>query len=221
MSTRQAYVGELEDLRLQVELMGIKVDRNLERMRAVLEHGDVNAGEFALQADDDIDATYIALTNRCYEIMALQAPVATDLRLLVSVVRVTAEFERVGDLALRAVKVALVDHEQLREASGLFDILVVMADRATEAFRLALDGWSSGDLARIEPIVAAAPLAGLQEQLAGAVTRLTGRSAPQLAARAVIIGQALDRIGDHARVVAARVRYLLTADPQHLAAEVR
>lgn len=221
MRSRQLYVGELEDLRLQVELMGIKVDRNVERMREVLLHGNERVGALAVAADDDIDDTYIALTNRCYEVMARQAPVATDLRLLVSVVRVTAEFERVGDLALRVVKVTLAGHAELRDTPSIFDILAVMADRGTEAFRTALDGWSSGDLAIVEPIVASPPLAGLQEQLVASITRLVGPPAPQLAARAVIIGQALDRIGDHARVVAARVRYLLTGDPAHLAAEVR
>ena len=54
----------------------------------------------------------VSLTERCYEVLARENPVASDLRLVVSVVRVTSELERVGDLCLRVVK-ASIDHERL------------------------------------------------------------------------------------------------------------
>ena len=49
---RQAFTAELEQLRLQVELMGVRVDENLERMREVLHNGDVDLATTAVQADD-------------------------------------------------------------------------------------------------------------------------------------------------------------------------
>jgi phosphate transport system protein len=218
---RTAYAAALDDLRVQVELMGIKVDQNLERMRETLRNADLAAAEAALRADDDIDDTNVALTHRCYEMTALQQPVASDLRLLVSIVRVTSELERVGDLALRVVKVCAEDHDLLASAPEVYDILLVMADRAIDSFRAALDTWSTEDLRGAAALVDHAPMAGLPAQLAASVTRLRGAAAPTIAARAVTVGQALDRIADHARVIAARVRYLVTGDAAHLAAEVR
>ena len=87
---RVTYTAELEQLRLQVEVMGVRVDQNLERMRQVLETGDPTVAADALGADDDIDAMNVSLTERCYEVLARENPVASDLRLVVSVIRVAA-----------------------------------------------------------------------------------------------------------------------------------
>src|SRR5438105_3671966 len=103
---RLHYSGELEQLRLQTEVMGVRVDENLERMRQVLLTGDLRLAEVALGADDDIDDMNVSLTERCYQILARESPIAGDLRLVVSVIRVISELERVGDLSLRVVKLA-------------------------------------------------------------------------------------------------------------------
>lgn len=218
---RANYAGHLVDLRVQVELMGIKVDRNLERMRVVLHDGDLDVAARAMGYDDDIDATNLSLMERCYELTALQAPVATDLRLVVSVVRVCSEMERVGDLALRVVKIGAEDHGVLVSEPAAFDVLSVMADRSTDAFRSALSAWATMDIAVATRLVEEPQMAGLSGQLATHLLRMKGDNAALCAARSVIVGQALDRIADHARVIGARIRYLLTGDAAHLAAEVR
>ena len=61
---RAAYQAELEQLRIQVELMGVRVDQNLERMRSVLHHGDEGEASLAIAADDEIDAMQVSLTER-------------------------------------------------------------------------------------------------------------------------------------------------------------
>src|SRR5829696_1950468 len=106
---RLRYSEELEQLRIQVELMGVLVDENLERMREVLTSGDEVLAAQALAADDDVDAMNVSLIERCYTLLAREGPVASDLRLIVSVVKVLNEFERVGDLALRVVKAGALD----------------------------------------------------------------------------------------------------------------
>ena len=71
---RVTYGAELEQLRLQVEVMGVLVDQNLERMRQVLETGDPTVAGHALGADDDIDAMNVSLTERCYEVLGRENP---------------------------------------------------------------------------------------------------------------------------------------------------
>lgn len=211
----------LDDLRLQVELMGLRVDENLERMRMVLRTADAELAEDALRSDDAIDALHLGLTERCYSLCALKAPVAADLRLTMAVVRVSAELERVGDLSLRVVKIAWTDGALLRREPEVHAVLVEMADRAVAAFRHALTAWSRLDQDAAAAVVDATPMQGLSAELAACITRLRGDLAPQVAARAVRVGDALDRIADHARVIGARVRYLVSGDPLHLVAEVR
>jgi len=150
------YSAELEQLRLQVEVMGVLVDQNLERMRQVLETGDPTVASHALGADDDIDAMNVSLTERCYEVLARENPVASDLRLVVSVIRASSELERVGDLALRVVKAAL-DHDLLVGAGAQVLVRAAQGDEvAGEVQRgagvaLLLGHVDAGELAEGQP----------------------------------------------------------------------
>jgi len=220
-TARAAYQAELDQLRLQVELMGVRVDENLERMRTVLTDGDRALAGVALAADDEIDAMQVSLTERCYDLLAREQPVASDLRLIVSVVRITAELERIGDLALRVVKLA-DHHELLHRSPEITDVLAALCDRAIDHYRLALRAFSAAS-----PELAAEVSAGSSEadllmgRLVSEVHRLDGDDAVAVAVKAMTAGQALSRIDDHAGVLGARLRYLFTGDPDHLAAEVR
>jgi phosphate transport system protein len=218
---RQTYAAELEQLRLQVEVMGVRVDQNLERMRDVLDSGDPRLADQGVNADDDIDAMNVSLTERCYDLLRREQPVATDLRLIVSVIRVLGELERIGDLALRVLKLA-PQQSLMTSNPGTYDILVVMADESIERYRTALRAWAADDLGLANEAAATSPaMAIYRERLTTELLRLDGPDAVELALATTTAGQAFDRIADHACIIGARLRYLLTGDPDHLAAEVR
>jgi phosphate transport system protein len=217
---RQHYTAELEQLALQVEMMGVLVDQNLERMRDVLHGGDAATAAQAVAADDRIDAMNVSLMERCYELLRREAPVASDLRLIVSVLRVTPELERIGDLALRVVKLQ-PDHDLLVAVPRAFDVLETMADHAVDRYRDALRAWSALDLDLADRVAAEAPPGVAATQLVEALLAYGGSDGVAVTLRTMVAGQALDRIADHAAVLGARVRYLITGDPDHLAAEVR
>ena len=218
---RQGFHEELEQLRLQVELMGVRVDENLERMRDVLRTGDELLAATAFAADDDIDAMNVSLTERCYLLLGREAPVASDLRFVVSVVRIISELERVGDLALRVVK--LWSEQPVLSATGVvWDILLTLADEAVEHYRTALRAWSTQDLGVATTLATAARGLDLYyERLVTELQRLEGPDAVRVAMDALVAGRALERIADHSAIIGARLRYLITGEPAHLAAEVR
>lgn len=218
---RQGFSAELDQLRMQVEVMGVRVDQNLERMRTFLASGDLEVASAALAADDDIDAMNLSLTERCYDLLARESPVASDLRFIVSVMRVLGELERIGDLSLRVAKVG-VDWDVIRQYPITYDILVSMADTAVDLYRQALAAWSSQDLAQADHLARSGQSLDLaNEQLARELVRLDGPTAVPAALHSLVIGKALDRIADHAAIIGSRLRYLLTGDPGHLAAEIR
>lgn len=215
------FEAELDQLRLQVEVMGVRVDQNLELMREFLRTGRQNLADRAVNADDDIDAMNLSLTGRCYDILARRSPVASDLRFVVSVIRVLGELERIGDLALRVVKVGPA-WSALAANSSTFDVLQSMADIAVGQFRLALAAWAAQDLraaSELADSVRVLDLAG--EQLTRELLRLEGPDAVPTAIHTLVVGRSLDRIADHAAIIGSRLRYLLTGDPEHLAAEIR
>lgn len=220
-ASRRQFHQELEQLRLQVELMGVRVDENLTRMGQVLRSGNESLVEPALRADDEIDAMNVSLTERCYEVLALEAPIAGDLRFVVSVLRITSEFERVGDLSLRVTKLA-GEVPLLRAAGTVWDTLLSLVTEAVKQYRTALGAWSAQDLARATALATRqSSLDGYYEQLVDHLHRYHGPEAVRVAIGIMTAGRAADRIADHAAIIGARLRYLITGEPAHLAAEVR
>lgn len=218
---RSHFTAELDQLRLQVEVMAVRVSLALDRMGRVLATGDQALASVALAADDEVDAMLVSLTERCYDLIRRESPVASDLRFLVSVLRLLEELERIADLSLRVVKQAS-EVPMLMAHASIFRTLGDMADVAQNLYRSALDAWSAQDVDAAGVLAARdrvmdAHYSVLLEDILG----LEGPRAAPMAVSAVTVGRALERIADHTVIVGERLRYLLTADPAFLAAEVR
>ena len=219
--SRASFHQELEQLRLQVDLMAAHVGLALERMSAVLANGDAAAAADALRADDQVDAMLVSLTERTYDLIRREQPVASGLRYLVSVLRVLEELERIGDLSLRVVKQA-PERSGLVGRERLFVRLVTMAGATRELFRLALDAWMAQDTGGADDLEARrAAMDAQYDALLDDILDLDGADAVRVAVTAVLVGRAIKRIADHTVIVGERLRYLLTGDPAHLASEVR
>ena len=218
---RSHFSAELDQLRLQVEVMAVRVSVALDRMSRVLATGDESLASVALAADDEVDAMLVSLTERCYDLIRREAPVASDLRFLVSVLRVLEELERIADLSLRVVKQA-PEVPLLMLDGPMFRTLGDMAEVAQSLYRTALDAWSAQDAEAARALaehnrIMDGHYATLLEHILG----LDGPGAAPRAVSAVLVGRALERIADHTVIVGERLRYLLTGDPAYLAAEVR
>ena len=218
---RAQYTAELEQVRLQAELMAVRVGDAVDGACAVLRTGDRALAAQVVAGDDEIDAMLVSLTERCYDLIARESPVASDLRLLVSVLRILEELERIGDLSLRVVK--QVDaYELLAAHAEVLATLQEMGDVARTSYRIAVEAWSARDLDRACELVSRARR--MDDQYSTLLTRLLaldGANAAAVAIAAVLVGRSLERIGDHAVVIGERLRYLLTGDSSYLASEVR
>lgn len=220
-SLRREFRSELDQLRLQVEVMGVRVDENLERMRTVLAGGGPEVVVAALAADDEIDAMHVSLTQRCYLLLGRESPVATDLRFVVSVLRILAELERIGDLSLRVIKLQ-PEVPTLASAAAAWDILCSLSDEAVERYRTALRAWSSQDAGLAGELASSSrDLDLFSGRLLAELMRLDRPDAVPVAISIFTAERAVGRIADHATIVAARLRYLLTGEPAHLAEEIR
>jgi phosphate transport system protein len=218
---RTAFHDELDQLRMQVEVMGIRVDQNLERLRRALREGDERLVGEALAADDEIDDMHLSLLERCYGLLNREAPVASDLRFVLSVVRILSEFERIGDLALRGIKLA-PQVEDLAATGAAWDLVLTLVDVAVEQYRTALRAWSAQDLGLATDLATNRPsFASYHERMIVEMRHFEGPGAVPLAMAVYAAGHAADRISDHAAIIGARLRYLITGEAAHLAAEVR
>lgn len=221
-SQRPARVGfsdELEALRLQVEVMALLVADAVVGARAVLLTGERELAERMVAADDAIDDMHVSLIEQCYKVLARQAPVATDLRLVVSIIRVLHELERIGDLALRVVK-SIDDLPNVHSHPDVFAVLIELADNVVTRFAAVQEGWSAASVEPLDRLGEVAPLESFADPLVSRVMALEGDDAVRVALTAVAIGRSFDRIGDHSDIMASRLRYLVTGEPSHLADEV-
>jgi phosphate transport system protein len=104
----------------------------------------------------------------------------------------------------------------------VWDILLTVADEAVEVYRVALRAWSAQDLELATEL--ATQSRGLDlyyERLIIELQQLQGADAVRVAMDTFVAGRALERIADHSAIIGARLRYLITGEPAHLAAEVR
>ena len=219
---RIAFQDELDQLRLQVELMGVRVDQNLERMR---ERRCATAATSASwprrsSADDEIDAMHVSLLERCYSLLNREAPMA-----------VRPAVPRVGradPLRVRADRRPGARGSQARarrsrtcEATGAaWDLVLTLVDVAVEQYRPAAAGLVRAGPRRWPPSWPTnRPLVRQLSTSASSSScaRSHGPEAVPLAMAIYVAGQAADRIADHAAIIGARLRYLITGDPEHLA----
>ncbi len=218
MTTRVSFEGALRALGADVDWLGALAEEAVRGAAAALVGDNRPEAESVIAGDDDLDRLFVALEERAYGLMAQQAPVADDLRFLVSTLRVISDYERTGDLAVSVAKLATADW--WRESTSLV-LLGQMADIALDLIASARRAWRDQNL----------ELAGALERrddaldacfrrLAAHLLAQEGPDATGLVFHALLAGRHLERIADHAVAVGDRVVYMITGDPSYLAAEI-
>jgi phosphate transport system protein len=219
-SLRHRFSSELDQLKIQIEVMALKVDEALQQSTQVLLTGDLELAEQVVAGDDEIDDMLVSLTERCYELLGRQQPVASDLRLVVSVLRILSDLERTGDLCLRIVKLA-PDQHLLTMNAETFTILRDMAHEAAELLRCAVRAWSAQDLHLARSLEERDDaLDEHNARLMAAIMEMQGRDAVRIAVTTLLAGRALERIADHSVMIGERLRYMLTGDIGSLSKEI-
>jgi phosphate transport system protein len=103
----QQFNAELEDIRSRVLQMGGLVEQQLEMAIDALNRGESAAAEKVVANDCRVNACDVDIDEQCTKILALRQPTASDLRLVLAVIRTTADLERIGDEAKRVARMAI------------------------------------------------------------------------------------------------------------------
>jgi phosphate transport system protein len=204
---------ELEHLELEVLAMGELSERAVGLAIDALVRRDVDLAQQVIDADDEIDDRYLDVENRTIELLALQAPVATDLRLLSAMLHINLHLERIGDQAVNIAKTFLsvrdvTGSEQVRShIREMGDIVRPMIRTAMEAFRMR-DLSLCLRLPEMDDPVDRLNL-GMYQEIAALAD-----DPDQLAwgLRMLVLARNLERVGDNAVDVAEQVGFLLTGE---------
>ena len=135
--TRVDFTRSLEHLLDEVLALGSLVEQAIARAIEALRDRDLQASRQVIEEDDVIDNARFRLEEQCIELMATQQPMATDLRIIITVTHVAVELERMGDYAEGIAKISLAmgDEPPLKP---LIDI-PRMAGVSTDMLRRSLD----------------------------------------------------------------------------------
>lgn len=218
-AVRRQFDEDLEQLRLQVELMMLMVGAAFDKANAVIATGDPDIAHDLVQGDNEIDAMHNSLSEQCYVLLVREAPRASDLRLVISVMRVLTALERIGDLCLRIAKTAN-DQPLLASHPDLFAVLLALAENVRQRFAIVQEAWSANSIDPLTRLARRDPLDDFGDPLLARILDLRGTDAARVAVASFVVGRSLDRIGDHTQILAARLQYLITGDNAYLADEV-
>lgn len=214
---RDAFHRELESLDQAIVRMGALVERATQRATTALIECDRELAQEVREGDDEIDALFMEVETRSLALLAQQAPVAGDLRLIVVILRVVTDLERTGDLAYNIAKFAQQEDFCQSELKPVRALIAEMGRTAASVMGASIDAWAAkdgrlaADVARQDDV-----LDDLHGQLIARLVELKGEDSLAPAIRLAMVGRYLERIGDHAVNLSERLRYFLTGDEEHL-----
>lgn len=211
---RHEYEQQLQEvndnLHAMCQLVGVAIQKATEALLT----GDLAKSEEVITADAEVNELNARIEEECLTIAALQAPVATDLRLVMGSIRMAASLERMGDLAAHIAKQVRLRHPQPsipadlqhtfaemgKAAKGIVDATAeVIATRDTD-LALAIRKYDD-------------TLDDLHRDLFTAVLSDTWTHGVEAAIDVTLLSRFYERFGDHAVTVARRIKHVATGEP--------
>jgi phosphate transport system protein len=219
---RESYQDKLDDLREDVLYMSEIV---LERLRLgldALEQKDEELAQEVIEGDHEVNQMYLDLEQDCIDLLALQQPVASDLRFIAASFKIITDLERIADLATNLGDYSLeADQDVFPEV----DIQAV-ADITIEMVEEAMNGYANQDADtcyeiaetddEVDALCEKASEAVVRDLIEREVTdEATEEQVEQLmgdVSRLLLTIRDLERVGDHAVNIAARTLYMVEND---------
>jgi phosphate transport system protein len=210
---RDAFHKELEALDQEIVRMGALVEQSTREATTALLECDGVLARRVMSNDDEIDGMFVDIERRSLSLVAQQAPVAGDLRLIVAVLRVVNDLERAGDLAYNVAKMAQLEDFGQPGLKGVRALVADLGAAAADLMGTAIDAWASKDVTLAADIeLRDDKLDDLDARLLANLVELKGQESLGPALRLALVGRYFERIGDHAVNLGERIRYFVTGD---------
>ncbi len=218
---RNSYQSQLDDLRGQVTAMAETTLERYDMAAEVLETGDQQRAMQVIEGDEDINDWYLDIESDCIQLLALQQPVAGDLRFIASSFKIITDLERIGDLATNLARYGSEADGTLLETTDVLPLV----DQSRALVSDAMDAYARDDAGAARNIAATddeLDLASRQtsERLVRELLTSTQPADDQLdttledISRALLTIRDLERIGDHGVNICARTLYMVENDDE-------
>ena len=215
---RQSFRDELAGLEQELLQMGTLTGSMLGQAVEAIHQNDVALAETVLAQDDDVDEMERRIEAQCIRLLALQQPMARDLRQVESALKVITDLERIGDHAVDIAKIARKLTQEFYLKAPLVDV-GPLAEMAQTMLALSLQSLVRHDLTLAVQVcddddLADAAFKSLREDLLELSQAEPSRIFP--ASYLLLVAVYLERIADHATNIAERVCYIETGERKTL-----
>lgn len=205
----QELLGELETAALGgLNLVGGQIDRTVE----ALEHWDIELAALVVADDDRIDGRYLEVHQAALSLLALQAPVATDLRVVAAILHIIKNIERMGDQCVNVAKLIPITGHEPPVQDSIKRAILQMGRAARAETMLAKRAFEARDLELAEDLVRQdRELNRLnREVFAEAVRCGVDEDTREWAMTMTMVARAFERIGDNAVDIGEQTAFVVT-----------
>ncbi|MDR5658835.1 phosphate signaling complex protein PhoU [Serpentinicella sp. ANB-PHB4] len=210
---RSQYVNELKELNVKLLEMGSRVQNIIELSIQSLSNQDLEGAKKVYELDDEIDQLELEIENRCMKLMALQQPIAKHLRMIVTIIKIITDLERMGDHAVNIAKITLeIGHEPL--VKPLIDI-PKMAILTEKMVHKSLDAFTKEDIEMAKELdVDDEAVDELYDAIYVELTEMMKEDASiaHQGTKLLFVARFLERISDHATNIGERIVYMVTGE---------
>jgi len=212
MEQRKLLERELDILRDRLLLMGGEVELSIQRAIHALVQRDSDVANQVLERDSVIDQMELEIDRLSVEVLTLRRPVAKELRLVISITKITPLLERIADHSSSIARAALElnDEPELKTYGELSE----MAERALEMLQTALDAFTSNDAEKARHLIAKdAEVDKIYDRLVSELMETMSQDASKSTrlARLLFVAKNLERIGDYVKDICEMTVYMKEA----------
>jgi phosphate transport system protein len=213
------FDAELEAVRSRVLQMGGLVEEQIVKAVDGLASGDLQELDRVIENDHRVNAMEVGLDESCSQIIARRQPAASDLRLVMAIIKTITDLERIGDEAEKIARMAKLVHGAERAHMPRLELKYV-ASLALSMLRKALDAFARLDVNAALEVVKQDR--GVDDEFRSILRQLITfmMEDPRTITRCLeilFVAKAIERIGDHAKNMAEYVVYMVEGrDVRHL-----
>jgi phosphate transport system protein len=208
--TSKQFEQQLRALKDKLLLMSHHAEKMIaDSIRALVERRP-SLAEDVIKSDDTMDQLELAIDNLCYEILALEQPVARDLRFIATALKIVRDIERIGDIAVNIAERA-TELIQEPEMKRLID-LPIMAEASQRILKDSLDAFVNSDAELAEKVIRDDGfIDDCYEQIFRELLTYMMEDTKYIsrALKVIFIAKHLERVGDHSSNIAEMVIFLV------------
>jgi phosphate transport system protein len=210
---RDSYHDQLDAIGEGLVEMSRLAGSAVSRATTALLDADLDLAQKVIAGDEVVNELYRSIEAQAFDLLARQQPVAGDLRVLVTSLRMVADLERCGDYAVHLAKIARRRHPASAVPPEVRSTVLEMGQTAQRIAVKAGSVIASRDLALAHELVRDDDVMDeLHRKLFTAMLAPSWKYGPEAAIDVTLVGRYYERLADHAVAVARRVAYLVTGE---------